>query len=193
MGLFSFFRRKRPPTVDSPVEEADLLRARCHHYVFAHVALRSVAFDHPLGFLGMLASPEPHRLLSDLMQSVSEHCREMEPQPDFHVDDIAVHTVRIGKYPCAAIEMPRPRAMTEAFFVAAVLLVDPALGMPDPSEVTLRYFTLEKGMSHDGSPRTVLCEWTRDGTHANYGDGPAPRLESFTAAVQDLLAKSPQA
>jgi hypothetical protein len=125
------------------------------------------------------------------MRSVSEHCKEREPRPDFDIEDIAVHKVRVGKYPCAVVEMPRPRAITEAFFVAAVLLADPDREMPDPKEVVLRYFTLEKGFTFEGPPRTVLCEWTAEGTHCNYGDGPAPRLEAFLQAVEELLSKRP--
>jgi hypothetical protein len=191
MGLFDFFRRKpaTPPDSD-PVEEA-FHEPRCHHYTLAHYALRSVAFDHPLGFLGVLASPDARGFLSELMRSVSEHCKEREPRPDFDIDDIAVHKVRVGKYPCAVVEMPRPRATTEAFFVAAVLLADLDREMPDPKEVALRYFTLEKGFTFEGPPRTVLCEWTSEGCHCNYGDGPAPRLEAFLRAVEEMLSKRP--
>lgn len=189
MALFDFFRRKPQTPPPHKSEEADLDTPRCHHYTLAHQALRSIALEEPLAFLGILASPDAQRFLADLMQSVSEHCKAHEPQPDFSVQELVVHRMRLGRYPCAVIEMPPPRAITEAFFVAAVLLADPSEGMP-PQEVTLRYFTLEKGMTLEGPPRTVLCEWTAEGSHVNYGTGPEPRLEAFAEAVERMLARS---
>jgi hypothetical protein len=149
-----------------------------------------VAFEQPLAFLGVLASPEAQRFLADLMQSVSKHCEEREPQPDFSVEDITIHNIRVRQYPCAVVEMPRPRATTEAFFVAAVLLAEIDRELPDAKDRALRYFTLEKGLVLGGPSRTVLCEWTSDGSHVNYGDGPTPRIEAFIESVQELLSKS---
>jgi hypothetical protein len=41
----------------------------------------------------------------------------------------------------------------------------------------------------DGVPYTVLGEWTADGTHVNYGDGPpADDLSGFVAAVARYLS-----
>ncbi len=189
MGLFDFFRRKQPKPAAPDLVEQDLDEPRCHHYTFAHLALRSVAQEQPLAFLGVLASPDARRFLANLFQSVSEHCKEREPKPDFGIEDVAVHPVRIGHYPCAVIEMPRPRATTETFFVAAVLLADLDQGLPDSKDVKLRYFTLEKGFVIGGPPRTVLCEWTAEGSHVNYGDGPEPQLEAFTEAVREMLER----
>ena len=73
----------------------------------------------------------------------------------------------------------RRRAMTEAYFTAAVLLVDPAEEQPDLTKALVRYFVLELGFHFDGTPLTVLCEWGRDGTHINLGPGPAADLESL--------------
>jgi hypothetical protein len=191
MGLFDFFRRKpQAPPDRAPIEE-DLPEPRCHHYTLAHYALRSVAFEQPVRFLGILASPDAQRFLTDLLRSVSEHCKEREPRPDFRIQDVTVHKVRVGRYPCVVLELPRPRATTEAFFVAAVLLADLDQGLPDSHAAVLRYFTLEKGFVLGGPPRTVLCEWTAEGSHLNYGDGPAPQLQAFTGGLEELLSRSP--
>jgi hypothetical protein len=188
MGLFDFFRRK-PREPRDPAPE-DLDEPRCHHYTFAHYALRSVAFTDPLVYLGILASPKGQEFLARLLRSVSEHCKEREPQPDFDVEDISVHQVRVGRYPCAVVEMPRPKATTEIYFTAAVLLADPEDGMPESAPMDLRYFTLEKGVVLDGPPRTVLCEWTSAGSHVNYGDGPEPQLEAFVRAVEESISRT---
>jgi hypothetical protein len=186
MGLFDFFRRKaqKPP---GPSSE-DLDEPRCHHYALAHYVLRSVAFDDPLAYLGILASPDAHKFLAHLLRSVSERCKN--EQPDFAAEDIAIHPVRVGQYPCAVIELPQPRATAEAYFTAAVLLADLQDQVPESAQRKLRYFTLEKGFVLNGPPRTVLCEWTSEGSHVNYGDGPLPQLEAFVRAVEELLSRS---
>jgi hypothetical protein len=188
MGLFDFFRRKQISA--SSESSDDLDQPRCRHYTLAHLALRSVAFEQPLMFLGVLASPKARAFLADMLVDVSEHCKDREPRGDFGVDDIGIHTLRVGSYPCAVLEMPRPRAMIEAHFVAAVLLEDPATPIGEGERIPLRYFTLEKGASFDGRPRTVLCEWTANGTHANLGDGPPAELAAFVKAIQGLMVAS---
>ncbi len=157
------------------------------HYVFAHYALRTVALSDPLFYVGVLASPDGPRMLDDLLQKVAEHARPGDPPPDFSAADCRIHTVRAGGYPCAVVELPPPRAMTEAYFTAAVLLLDSAQEQPDFLNAPVRYFTLEHSLSLDGAPRTVLCEWTKDGTHVNFGDGPPPALEPFVSAVSGHL------
>src|SRR5579885_790015 len=170
-------------------DAGDDIEPRCPHYTFAHVALRSVAFRHPAGCLGVLASPDAHAFLADLLRSVDEHCREMGRPGQLAVDDLNVHRGRCGDYPCAVVEMPRPRGITEAFFVALVLLVDMSADEPDFDHAALRYFTLEKGAMLGGPPRTVLCEWTADGSHVNYGDGPPAELGAFVDKVAEMVSR----
>jgi hypothetical protein len=46
-------------------------------------------------------------------------------------------------------------------------------------------FTLEVGFDFEtNSPRTVLCGWTKEGTHLNFGDGPSPNVASFVEAIK---------
>lgn len=190
MGLFDFFRRGPQPSPAAASPQSDLAEPRCHHYTLAHQALRSVAFEQPAGFLGLLASPVARSFLADLLTSVTEHCQGREARPDFGVEALTIHKFRVGQFPCVVVEMPPPRAVTEAFFVAAVLLADLDREQPAPQEATLRYFTLEKGFVLDGPPRTVLGEWTAEGSHHNYGDGPAPELGPFVRAVEAMLSRA---
>jgi hypothetical protein len=189
MGLFDFFRRKRHAAEPALPAFDALPEARCHHYTLAHVALRGVALRDPLLYVGVLASPDADRFLSDLFRSVADHCLAREPEPGFTAADLTVHRLRVGVFPCAVVELPPPRAMAEAHFTAAVLLADPAAGLPKDGPVPVRYFTLEMGFSLDGSNRTVLCEWTADGTHANFGDGPEATVPAFVAALERLVAR----
>lgn len=184
MSLFDFFKRKPDPPPMLPPDAP-----RWHHYAMAHLALRSVGLDDPLLYLAVLASPDRDDFLKSLFESVCERCDE-RAKPDFIASDIHVHAVRAGVYPCAVVEMPTPRTTTEAFFTALVMLIDPATSsLPEERKnVPARYFTLEKGFSLDGTPRTVLGEWTTE-SHLNYGDGPEPTLESFVERIAAMCSE----
>lgn len=160
---------------------------RCHHYTMAHVALRSVAFDQPMVYLGVLASEHAADFLQEVYHSVLEHCGEEAGPPAFAAADLKVHTGRALQYPCAVVEMPAPLNVTEAYFAAAVLLADLSPGAPDATANDLRFFTMEKGYSIAGGDRTVFCEWTADGQHLNFGDGPPATVQDFVRAIQERL------
>ena len=65
------------------------------------------------------------------------------------------------------------------------------LGLEDDAEVEgkppVAYFTLERGTSTDGVPRTVLCSWNEGGVHVNYGDGPSVDETAFLEAVAEQI------
>lgn len=204
MGLFDFFKRKRgkreepvPPdaaSADLPETPTRLREERphSHHYIFAHVALRQVAFENPLSCLGLLGSPDAMKFITGLWASVDSHCRERGETSTINPAEIVVHRLRIGNYPCAVVEMPEPWFMTGAYFVALVLAVPLAEVDPDLKDPPLLYYTLEKGASLDGGEPTVLCSWTKD-IHSNYGSGPEPTLEAFVRAVTDMVEKAARA
>jgi hypothetical protein len=182
MNLFNFFRRK---PADTPVATPQM-NPRCHHYTLAHYGLRQLGLQDPLLYLGALGSPRAHEFLGMVMEDLSDHCAQRNEFADFGAADLKVHCLRIGVFPCAVVEMTEPLGTTEAFFTALVLLVDPAAVTPEEREtLPSRYFTLEKGFSLDATPRTVFGEWTKDGTHLNYGDGPAPNLDDFLGRIED--------
>lgn len=190
MGLFDFFRRKPDEPAKQASSEEDRLQPRCIHYTFAHYALRTAAHENPLAFIAILASPDALKFLASLLNSVSEYCKEEAPSRSLQLDDFTIHCSRLGQYPCAIVEMPQPLAPTEAYFVAAILLANLEQEIPDLKNVELRYFTLENGIRLGGPPRTVLCEWTKDGAHCNYGDGPPPRVQDFLETLKEMISKS---
>jgi hypothetical protein len=79
------------------------------------------------------------------------------------------------------VSMPAPVAVGEAHFVGVVLAE-----LTPGAAVGYRYFTLELGDRGDGSARPVLCEW-KGARHLNFGDGPAPEVEAFVAALAARL------
>ena len=211
---FDFFTASEPSMAssDDPEDSAnDLSRdqakqfsgaePRCRHYALAHVAMRTVAFPRPAKFLAVLASESAREFLEAMIESVNQFCEsqgksgsDLQPEDRLDASDFQVHPVRIKGFPCAIIEFPPPMGITEAYFVAAVLLDRDAFsgdaesgGQGEDASVwkdaPLRYFTLERGAAIDGQARTGLCEWTAGGSHRNYGDGPPPNLAEFAQAV----------
>jgi hypothetical protein len=163
------------------------LKARPVHYALAHHALRSVALDDPFYYLGVLASPEARKFLKHLLQQCVAHSPPGTPL-EFTADDLKVHTGRVGGYPCAIVELPEPVAMPEAYFTAAVLLAE-FVDVNDPKNAPVRYFTLEQSFDLEGHPCAMMCEWTKEGTHSNFGGGPPPQLGEFVKAIEHLLGK----
>ena len=167
---------------DELLEEAG--RPRDHHYTFAHLALRQVAFHDALHVLAVLGSPDADSFIDGVWSMVDRALLEKGIQSDLSAKDIQVHRCTIGGCPCAVLEMPEPIAVTEAHFVAIVSLVTFEQIHASGSPIPIRYFTLERGVSFEqGNPRTVLCEWTADGTHGNYGDGPPADLDAFVEVL----------
>ncbi len=73
-----------------------------------------------------------------------------------------------------------------AYFAAIVLKIQ----LDDaerPEKPEILYFTLEKSVHLDQSDRTVMCGWTADDSHLNYGDGPDPGVDAFIEAIDKLL------
>lgn len=98
---------------------------------------------------------------------------------------VAVHPHKRNGYTAHVVSMPTPESPPEAHFVAIVHKDDEPKEYMQESPST-RYFTLE--MSHTRLP--VLCECRRDGSRRNYGEGPAPDMGAFVAAVFERVAAS---
>src|SRR5262245_33286090 len=152
-----------------------LAEPRVHHYVFAHQVIREVCVSDPLQFFAVMASNEQAKFVAWMWKEAERHAKQGPAGAS--IKDVKVDTGRIKDLPAVIMPMPATRAMAEAHIIAVVLTGKPTQEAPQPS---VRYFTLEDGERHDGTPRTVLCEWTAKG-HANYGDGPQATVQAFVA------------
>ena len=185
MGIFDRFHKRPAPA--GLIES--LPEPRTQHYVFAHVALRELAFAKPLGVVGTLHSPDGPKFLQSLWEDVAERVQADGGPADIDASALAFRPVRVGDYPCAMITLPPALAPTECHYVAIVLHVKLGSGEEPPDDPHVSYYTLERGVTLDGSQRTVLCGWDAAGTHLNYGDGPPPDPDAFGRAVTRLAAK----
>jgi hypothetical protein len=91
---------------------------------------------------------------------------------------LATQVLHLEAGRACVITLPEAQEMIEAHLVAFVAAPD-----------GLRYFTLERGADAQGGARTVLCAWSREGSHLNFGDGPAPTVEGFAGAINALLLR----
>ncbi len=156
-----------------------------HHYVLAHIALRKICLQDPMNFFGTIASEHKDEFLKDVWQQVREHC-DSEGEATFDISDVGFTTCSIKDYPTIVLAMPEPTGLGEAYFAAIVLKIQ----LDDaerPEKPEILYFTLEKSVHLDQSDRTVMCGWTADDSHLNYGDGPDPGVDAFIEAIDKLL------
>lgn len=179
MGLFDFLRRK---TAGGP---------RAAHYAMAHHALRRFALEDPVFYLGALASPDAGKFLASVFEVARKEATAGGEKPDFTAADVRPYPCRIADFPTIIVAMPPAKFTAEAHFTALVLLATAAVTTVEEAKaVEARYFTLEAGFALDDRPRTVFCEWTKDGKHLNFGDGPSATVEAFGARVHKAVAQA---
>jgi len=181
MGLFDFFSRGSGGKSPSETEP------RCDHYSFAHVVLRKAAFENPTKCVTSLASPDGKEYLSELWNEVLETCKQHNQPIELTLDDILIHKLRVGPFPCTILEMPAPHFATEAFFVGLILTVDITDQSQNMSNGSVRFLTLENGEPTEEEVQTVIGEWTADGSHSNLGSGSYPELSEFVAKITNLV------
>jgi hypothetical protein len=199
MGLFDWFRRRKPQKqlqqqgrrgfeqeLERKLEENG---PRPQYYYFAHYALRDATFELGAACGGVLMSPRKDELLGDLWEHITQGIREQDPKaPLDPLPSVEVMPLVAGRTPCVVLKFPPPKGITECHFVGMVLHFDPSKGESPNEQTKVSYFTLEHGENDAGGPRTVLCEWTKEGSNLNYGDGPPAEPELFANAIGQKLA-----
>lgn len=133
------------------------------------------------------------------------------------VADLTAWSGTTGENPAVFVQMPLPEGPACAFYLAVVLLVP--VSVLKPAQVAMqdyvsgaspeldqrllaplrvapcRYFTLEKSLGLEGTADEwklgSFCEWTRDGSHRNFGVHLPPTREAFADGVTRALALEP--
>ena len=155
-------------------------QARQHYYRFAHQVLPGLLFRSTEPFRGAALAGRADAGLQKLWEDVAKRAG---------ADSDAALSVRATVHECAGravalVTPPRPEHIAEAHFIAVVL--DHA----DPS--FMRYVVLEHSWNTESEPRTVVGEWSQDGSHINFGDGPQPPDEAaFLAIVCERFTARP--
>jgi hypothetical protein len=158
-----------------------------HHYDFAHVVLREACSINPMAFFQVLASPGKEEFLENLWRASRERCNGTAPAW-FSSREIAIDSLMLENYPTILVTMPSPRVMTEAFYVAIVLLtpMDQIMAGTIPEQPDFGYYTLELGIAPNEGRYTVLCAW-KNGQHLSFGNGPDADPTSFLQAVSEKV------
>jgi hypothetical protein len=143
--------------------------------VFAHKVLPRLIFDETgEKMLELFSNSELARpLINYLVDNVALFCGFPEGAWKSLAADIHLHCRNFGGVEGTVIEMPPPQFPPECYFIAII----PITGDRP------RYFTLEYAFF----PGPMLCEWTADRAHGNYGPGPDPDIDLFVAAVTAKL------
>jgi hypothetical protein len=197
MGIFDFLRKRRRGGASDVDALDELLRKepapRCQYYFFAHYALRSAAYQLGAAAVGVLLSPRRDEFLADMWRMATEGCKQNGDDATDPLPPVEVLPLRAGPMPCVVLRMPPPQRTTECHFVGIVLHVDASDDRPPNLETAaVSYYTLERGARVDsGAERTVLCGWSKDESHSNYGDGPPPEPQAFADAVGAIVASRP--
>lgn len=166
------------------------------HYRFAHRFLPEHVHQNPFAFLTAVfrhftpgPPPDGTRFIQSRWSMIFEPWWDQMPNPPTvfrRVTDLSLSRHAVAGKPVALIQMPAPEAMVEAFFVAVVLLADVRTPEHWSPDAHARVFTLEMLDERDRT-RAVVCEWTREGVHCNYGVKIAPDREAFLPVIATLL------
>lgn len=155
-------------------------KPRDQHYMFVHQALPAMFFADPAKFVTTLAE-RGDEVLQTFWHQVGQQIREANRIPPA---GLSAETRQLGdEARLILITLPAPKGVTEAYFVAL------AYRPPTQQKGLTRFITLEYSLNLEGSPGTMLCEWTADKRHRNLGPGPEPTLEAFFEEVGRLIGQ----
>jgi hypothetical protein len=160
-----------------------------HRYVFAHLALPQVVHSDPEKARAMFSGPEAAPFLEFLWKRAGERLPEEARRPPRGLS-CETHAGSSGVV-IVVVTMPPPEQSPEAFFAAMVFKPGPRKMLIFRQPPTAEYLTLELGHTIEGEARTVLCGWSKDHTHYNMGDGPAPEAAAFLAKVRAMAGDAP--
>lgn len=182
MGLLDFITRRSKPSGPRSGQTA----ARCDHYTFSHVVLRDAVFENPPQVVAQLAAGSGD-FVATLWEQVLSICQHFQQRATVNPDDILIHKIPIGTFPCTLIEMPTPQFETEAFFIALVLTLDMADQAWKDGGRVVRFLTLEFATGDERELQTVMGEWTSPERYISHGPGPYPSVDQFVAKVSELV------
>ncbi len=150
-----------------------------YRYELAHHTFREYCNRNPKEFFAKMSAKNNEAFLKGVLKSVVEIV-DAEDSP-VTVGEIKVFEKIIDSAKVLFIKMPKPVAITDAYFIGIVLS-----DVNKDSDNSCRYFTLEMSADREGTEKSVLCEWTKKG-HRNYGSVPGKSLAAFLKAmVQEI-------
>jgi hypothetical protein len=169
--------------------------ARMQHYQFAHDVLPTQLFADPASVIIPLIAPESANpggrdFLLELWEAAGQTAGDGILVPPDGLD----YSTDVFGHPnstACLIRLPPPLKKPEAYF-AAIVFDGPGLAVGTPRQ--LRYFVLEHHGEKNGSPKTLVGEWSPKGegklTYASHGSDTPPDLAAFVSRVRQIIETS---
>jgi hypothetical protein len=164
------------------------------HYAFAHRFLPHYVHQNPRAF--SFEEKDPTRYMQSRWAAIFEPEATASSVNDWiertHVKvfrrlaDLSMSIHECAGWHVALIRMPVPEQPPEAFFVAVVILASISQRDLWPEDVQARVFTLEWEMGDNHPGQGLICEWTKEGAHRQWGRIVASP-EAFLQAIGILL------
>ena len=177
MGMFDFLKKRQGAEADAPKSD-ELLgeEPRTWHYVLVHVTMPQDVFRLGSELKDLLLEAEGAvDFVRICLESMAMEGHDFDDRSlDEIVAEVKAYPTKFGASDGVVIELPRPAALLEAYFVAVVFG-----GKTRETD----YLTLEAA----GAGETMLCGWTEDQQHLNFGEGPEPTRSAFIKAVTDQI------
>lgn len=174
------------------------------HRAFVHRFLSPYMHGNPWAFFakfhGLDADkppPDPARVIQSLWGMFEERAGlAPPPRPGSilfrRVTDLTADPLNVENYPAVLVTLPPPEVRLACSHALTVLLHPGACAADWPREARARFFTLERVDEKDNGAG-FACEWTREGSHANYGGLQLGDRDGFLAlAAARLRAGEPQ-
>ena len=162
-------------------EELEKTLAREHHYLFAHALLPKMVFGGvPERLLPMIVGSDFGLFAFGVWNEVA---KRLPPEKRIALNEpMRSESRELEGYATAIVTLPAAERVTEAICVAVAIKPGRKKLLGGTTPATVRYLTLE--LSEDPIRKaacTVVCEWRKDGSHVNHGEGPDPNAEIVTA------------
>lgn len=157
------------------------------HYNFAHLALPILSLMNPKKFYTDISGRKGHEYLNSIWNGLARKLGEPSQQQVFKITSKEI----IQNQEAFVIQLPTPKNVPEAFFVATVFKINKQIFSKNVEHV--RYFTLELGKN----PFTPsinefhVCEWAGNmlssPRHDNYGQLEKADENSFITAIKEVI------
>jgi hypothetical protein len=169
--------------------------ARMQHYQFAHDVLPTQLFADPASVIIPLIAPDStspggRDSLLALWEAAGQTSGDGIVVPPDGLD----YTTDVFGHPnstACLIQLPQPLKKPEAYF-AAIVFDGPGLAVGTPRQ--LRYFILEHHGDKNGTPKTLVGEWSLKDNgklkYSDHGSDTPPDMAAFTSRVREIIETS---
>jgi hypothetical protein len=168
------------------------------HYKFAHIFLPQSIHSNPHSFFSTIFKQYEQESALDPTLIIQGGWRLFEAMNGLlgidsdsvfrRVSDLTMSIQVVAGKPVAVVQMPPPEQSLEVFLIAIVLLNSSTNPENWPQDLQARVFTLEAPHpDYHGDRIGMVCEWTNDFKHRNFGFGVLAEIKIFLEVLAQLI------